>query len=1780
MRKLKLFLSLLMLMAFSLGNVWGADSGLTASDGVFIIDFYDSNKLTSTSGTGLTKDNYSGFVKVTTGLTATDVVTGVSVTGTVQYGKNGGLTAGTSSNTAPDANYVSFSIGSDYAVKKVTVYATLYDSGRWKLNGSLPDQGELAVKGSQFSSVTKPLIWDNLENVTNLTFKKESTSGGNCKRVTIYTIVCEYETAAAKPSVSIDPAITGGELSITGAEDLSAVDPETELTITATPGEGYKLPATITFKDGDEQTIDPDDLTFVENDDKNGGEFLMPDYDITVSATFTAKAQSAVTVTNPAHGTITVSGAANLSSVMEGTVLTVDVEGSGYTFTPKAFGTESNEVVAIVDGKLTMPAFPITITADETEITTPTITLSEEILNFGEVAKGAAVPAAKTFTIDGVHLTGDLALAWDVEGDDAFTYEFTAGSLTATDGAVSATVTVTPKSTATAGSFANTLTVSGGGATAKEVLVGFDVLETYTATWSVNGTEVKTQTAVAGTELSFPANPEATGDCAELFFQGWAEAAIATKQDAALAYTELTAMPAADVNFYAVFATKGVETVPGDPEWVATAYADLATNDVVVITSKVGEKVYALSNDNGTGSAPTASEVAVANSKLSAAPATTLQWDVTKDGDNATFYVHGSTTSWLYATNANNGVRVGENSSNAFSIKDDYLYHNGQSRYLGVYNSSDWRCYTSINTNISGQTLAFYKQVAGTKEVEVYTDFLTTCPSCASVALTKGATENGAFTLKVNGVETASVKTCEGATIDVEFAPAEGYTLDAFTVSGVENATYADGQITIPVDATGTLVATATFKAINYTVTMAQTGGADATISADQIDKHYGDEITVSAEDKDGFVFLNWEATPAVEFANAKALETTFAMPANDVTVTANFAKILTVAEAVALIDAEGTIENQVIEGYVSKLYSSSVSAGGQISYYIQDIDENGFLTGIEFEAYNGKGMNGAAFAEITDVKVGAKVRLYGKLKKFKETYEFDANNYQLIYTEAANPSVVVYGEADYKAYYYNEDFLFDGLSAKKAYDNGYAEAIAAPQWKASPAKITESCNVAVTATYETLTSAPFNVAVTKQLRELTDEQLAWSAAEAKAYTVGKAYTLPTLTNKLGLAVTYTSETPETATISNEEGHEGEISIVAAGSTVITASFAGNDEYAAKEVSYTLTVVAPASVVITGEASNTAYEYGYNFSFEGLGAKAVYTNEDEYEISAAEITWAATPATVTMDNNVSVKATWEGIESAAELVAVTVKKHKVTIVQPDHGTLVVKYSKDGTPVTSGAELVLGTQLIFEIIPESSDYKAGKVLVNNKPIDEMEGTIGKIDYEFSAQIFEKAEAGIEWSTTYGEIQVQGTEIVNSDLPSLTNPYELTITYSSDDTNVAEIDPETGLITPKADGYTTISATFAGNEDYKAAQVSFNLTVEEVAQPEFYLIGSFNGWNEFVPVYDTWYEFENLTPGDYKLKVTTTPNWSEAYGYDALTVKHAGLSKDNDGNICFTISNESSIVIVDFEKDEEGVKTFTVTGGYVKPTFTVVGVDALVGYNWGDGLNAYENEMVEDPSTGNYELVKENVLLAAGDYEYQVAMNHDWRGVSNSTLAIAESGIYTVTFTYVPSTGKTSAEAQLIEPIVILPTMKIAGDWDKADENKWNENALIVAGDEKTASYTATNLVSGTWYHFWIIKNGVYMSGNKGFDRENLSADLTNYSTGDGSFAMYFQADQDGDYTFTWTYDTNVITMTFPYKEATALDNTEAGETAVKVMQNGQLLIIKNGKTYNAQGQIIK
>lgn len=144
--------------------------------------------------------------------------------------------------------------------------------------------------------------------------------------------------------------------------------------------------------------------------------------------------------------------------------------------------------------------------------------------------------------------------------------------------------------------------------------------------------------------------------------------------------------------------------------WIATDLADITATDEVVITMANDKGVYALTSAKGSSAAPTAVAVTVENKELTATPADNLVWNIANDNENLTIYPKGQTTTWLYTTKDNNGVRVGKNENKTFVVdsKSGYLKNTTTSRYLGVYNNSDWRCYTSTSTNIGGQTLCFY----------------------------------------------------------------------------------------------------------------------------------------------------------------------------------------------------------------------------------------------------------------------------------------------------------------------------------------------------------------------------------------------------------------------------------------------------------------------------------------------------------------------------------------------------------------------------------------------------------------------------------------------------------------------------------------------------------------------------------------------------------------------------------------------------------------------------------------------------------------------------------------------------------------------------------------------------------------------------------------------------------------------------------------------------------------------------------------------------------------
>ena len=156
--------------------------------------------------------------------------------------------------------------------------------------------------------------------------------------------------------------------------------------------------------------------------------------------------------------------------------------------------------------------------------------------------------------------------------------------------------------------------------------------------------------------------------------------------------------------------------MPAMAKWVKCNIKDLTATDVVVIVDQTS--ACAMPNDNGTSKAPQATAITFNSDKseLTGEISENLKWNIVIGSTSNTYsiYPNGTTETWLYSTNSNNGIRVGSNAENKyFSWTNGYLKNINLGRYMGVYKNQDWRTYTTIHDNIKATVTAFYKYEEG-----------------------------------------------------------------------------------------------------------------------------------------------------------------------------------------------------------------------------------------------------------------------------------------------------------------------------------------------------------------------------------------------------------------------------------------------------------------------------------------------------------------------------------------------------------------------------------------------------------------------------------------------------------------------------------------------------------------------------------------------------------------------------------------------------------------------------------------------------------------------------------------------------------------------------------------------------------------------------------------------------------------------------------------------------------------------------------------------------------
>ena len=260
-----------------------------------------------------------------------------------------------------------------------------------------------------------------------------------------------------------------------------------------------------------------------------------------------------------------------------------------------------------------------------------------------------------------------------------------------------------------------------------------------------------------------------------------------------------------------------------------TDLGSISATDVVVITMKIGDEYYAMSNDKGTGAAPAAALVEVKDNAISN-PAENLKWNITSSEGAYVISPNGDANKVLYTTDINNGARVGTKAGASWVLDavldNKYLKFNTKSfdRNIGVYNNADWRTYKKENGaahgNIKDQQVFFFAYSdsrtpqnlsfpKASYEVELGSTFTAPTVSGAQTAVTYSSSNPAVAT--INETTGAVTLVAAGTTI--------------ITASAAADKTYKAGSANY----TLTVSSTAALQTMDEIFAAATTAGSTAT---------------------------------------------------------------------------------------------------------------------------------------------------------------------------------------------------------------------------------------------------------------------------------------------------------------------------------------------------------------------------------------------------------------------------------------------------------------------------------------------------------------------------------------------------------------------------------------------------------------------------------------------------------------------------------------------------------------------------------------------------------------------------------------------------------------------------------------------------------------------------------------------------------------------------------------------------------------------------------------
>ncbi len=339
------------------------------------------------------------------------------------------------------------------------------------------------------------------------------------------------------------------------------------------------------------------------------------------------------------------------------------------------------------------------------------------------------------------------------------------------------------------------------------------------------------------------------------------------------------------------------------------------------------------------------------------------------------------------------------------------------------------------------------------------------------------------------------------------------------------------------------------------------------------------------------------------------------------------------------------------------------------------------------------------------------------------------------------------------------------------------------------------------------------------------EADLQWSSSSASA-VMDQQPVLPVLSNPNNLEISYSSSNESVAVISED----GAVSLVGAGTAVITATSSQTGQYNAGAASYTLTVSRSDVTISWSESEYTATVGSASNVFP------VLVNPGAQEISYS----SSNPAVADVDSEGNVSLLAEGTASIIATSAETAVyngasvHYILTVIDPaSHlASPELAWSAAEASATMGSTPKLPT-LSYPIgLPvnySSSDESvatinpfgnitlagAGATVITASTEANDVYTAGSASYILTVS---KANPNLRWSAS----TASATMGSGGNYPTLTHSSGIAIEYSSSDTGVATIGSN-GAITLAGAGTTVITASGKANAVYNAGSASYTLTV---------------------------------------------------------------------------------------------------------------------------------------------------------------------------------------------------------------------------------------------------------------------------------------------------------------------------------------------------------------------